>query len=557
MRKLTIILLTVLSLNAQAQLSEQERFHIAKNLDIFNALFKELNLFYVDSIDSDKTIRNNINYMLRGLDPYTEFIPEEEMTDFLQMTTGEYGGVGAIITSRADQDGVYVAEPYEGMPAQLAGMQAGDQLLEIDGVSLAGKNSSFASERLRGEPRTTLTVKFLRPGEKRPREVKIERKRVEIDPVVYYGVLKDGTTGYIHLSRFTTHSAQNIRVALADLTGRKISSLILDVRNNEGGVVEDCLEILNLFIPKGELLLTMKGKVPQMDRTYRSTQEALYPDLPLCVLVNHASASAAEILAGAVQDLDRGVVVGSRTFGKGLVQSPRELPYNARLKLTTAKYYIPSGRCIQAIDYSLRQQGSRERVIPDSLTSVFYTANGRPVKDGGGVAPDLAIDEKDMPNIIYYMDAQNIFFDFVVQWRINHRQIAPPEEFLLTDEDYREFCEFVKSKDFNYDRQSEKAMKSLKEIMEFEGYMDGASAEFEALENKLKPDLDRDLELYRAELSLFLSMQIMKQYYFAKGEQVYFLQQDKVLKKAQEVLADPEGYRNVLNPEKAEETAHR
>lgn len=541
------VCLSFSTINLKAQLSEDDRFQVAKNLDIFNALFKELNLFYVDSIDIEKTIHSNINYMLRGLDPYTEFTPEEKAEDFDRLITGEYGGVGAIISSLIDEDKIYVVEPYEGMPAQLAGMQAGDQLLEIDGVDLKGKNSTFASEKLRGQPNTRIKVKFLRPGETKSREVTFERKRVEIDPVTYYGVLPDSEIGYIYFYRFTTHSAESVRAALNDLIVKhNIKSLIIDVRDNDGGVVENCMEILNNFIPKGELLLTMKGRVPQMDRTYRATQNASFPEIPIAVLANQGSASAAEILAGTIQDFDRGVVLGSRTYGKGLVQSPRQLPYNGRLRLTTAKYYIPSGRCIQAIDYSHRNIDGIASYIPDSLTTTFYTKNGRPVKDGGGVLPDVVIEEEDVPTMAYYMDAQNIFFDFVVQWRIKHPEIASPGDFVLTDEDFAEFKEFVKSKDFTYDRQSEKALTNLRTIMEFENYMDGAAEEFAALENKLKPDLERDLELYKDQLSHYLSLQIMKQYYYAKGEQLFSLRGDKVLEKAVEILSNPEEYEKIL-----------
>ena len=547
MRKVVLFFFLFSPLLLQAQLSEKDRFDIGKSLDIYNSLFKELNLFYVDSIPVNKTIRANINYMLRNLDPYTEYIPEEDMPDFLQETTGEYAGVGAVLPSRADTNAVLVIDLYEGMPAQLAGLRAGDQLLEIDEVSLEGKNSSFASERLRGQPNTTVKIKYLRPGENEPKTVSFERKRIEVDPVVYYGILSD-KVGYIYLSNFTTHSSENIRRALKDLTeNRQITSLILDVRDNPGGSVDDCVEILNHFLPKSELLLTTKGKVPQMDRTFRATRNADESTIPIAILVNQGSASASEILAGTIQDLDRGVIIGTRTYGKGLVQSTRQLPYNGQLKLTTAKYYIPSGRCIQAIDYTHRGEDGRVSYIPDSLVTTFYTKNGRPVKDGGGITPDLKVEEKAIPNIAYYMEARSLFFDFVVDWRIKHPQIASPEGFVLSDQTYEAFKEFVKSKNFTYDRQSEKAMENLKSIMEFENYMDSALEEFKALEDKLKPDLDHDLELYKDQLSKLLSMQIMKQYYYARGEHLFTLKGDEVVEKAMEVLSDTEQYNQILS----------
>jgi carboxyl-terminal processing protease len=441
---------------------------------------------------------------------------------------------------------IIIADPYEGMPAAQAGLIPGDEIIALDGESMDGQTTAYASERLKGQPGTYVKIKFRRLGENKPREVTIERKRIHINPVTYYGVL-DGGIGYIYLSGFTTQSALAVKEALIDLTkNQQINSLIIDVRDNGGGVVEDCLDMLNFFLPKGELLLSMKGKVRQMDRTYRATQMPVEPDLPLSILVNGNSASASEILSGTIQDLDRGVIVGTRTFGKGLVQSTRPLPYDGRLKLTTSKYYIPSGRSIQAIDYANRDEDGRGSFIPDSLTTVYYTSRNRPVRDGGGILPDFVIEDETIPTLIYYMEVNSIFFDFVAQWRVKHPAIAAPSEFVLTDDVYKEFKEFVQSKDFTYDRQSEKAMTSLKKIMEFEGYYDAASAEFQALAEKLKPDLNRDLEFYKTTLSKQLAMQMMKQYYYAKGQLIYSLRDDKVLNKAIEVLQDKTLYDTTL-----------
>ena len=534
----------LISFNIQAQLTEKAHFDIAKYLDIYNALFKELNMYYVDSIDVKKTIEENIAFMLSRLDPYTGYIPEEEMSRFEVQNTGEYGGIGALISYRKGK--IYIEDPYEGMPAALAGLQAGDLLLEIDDINLEGKDSSFASEHLKGQPNTKVKIKFLRAGESKPRELVIERKRVQINPVKYYGVLT-GNIGYIYISDFTTQSASGVKAALEDLkTNKGIEALIIDVRDNGGGVVEYCLEILNYFLPKGELLLTMKGKFSQLDRTYRATQQPIAPDIPLAILVNSSSASASEILAGTLQDLDRAVIIGARTFGKGLVQSQRQLPYDGILKVTTAKYYIPSGRNIQAIDYSHRNEDGSASYVPDSLTSVFYTSKGRLVRDGGGITPDFVTEEKRLPTIVYYMENDNLFSDFAVQWRIKNPKIASPEQFVLSDEDYNEFKTFVLSKDFNYDRQSEKVLGSLKRIVEFEGYLDSASEEFAALENKLKPDLNRDLELHKKVISNELSKEIMRHYYFTKGEIIYSLRDDDDLKKAIEVLSNKNLYVNTF-----------
>jgi carboxyl-terminal processing protease len=531
---------------AYGQLSENQRFEIAKYLDVFNALFAELNLFYVDSLDVRQTIRDGIDGMLERLDPYTEYIPEESVADFQFQLTGEYGGIGALISLRNNEQ-IIIAEPYEGMPAALAGLIPGDRILAIDGESMVGKNTSYASGHLKGQPETEVRIRFLRQGETRPREITIRRKRVAIPPITYHGVLEDGV-GYIRLAAFTSGSALAVKEALLDLTrNHSIRSLVVDVRNNGGGAVEECLSMLNFFIPKGELLLSMKGKVDQLDRAYRATQVPIEPDLPLAVLVNGYSASASEILSGAVQDLDRGVIVGTRSYGKGLVQSPRDLPYGGRLKITTSKYYIPSGRSIQAIDYTHRDEQGRALPIPDSLTTVFYTAHRRPVRDGGGITPDMTVEEEKTPTLLYYMDAHALFFDFVAQWRAKHPSVAAPEVFALEEGVYDEFREFVLSKDFSYDRQSEKAIESLKKIMEFEGYYDAASAEFQALAERLKPDLNRDLELHRELISEFLSMQIMKQYYHEKGQLIYRLRTDKALEAALGVLRDKTLYEDLLS----------
>ena len=483
----------------KAQQTEDEHFETSKQLDVFNALIKELNMFYVDTVDTKTTIRNGIDYMLSKLDPYTNYYSEEEMEDFKFMTTGEYGGIGSIITQRNGK--IYISDPYEGMPAALAGLQAGDEILEINGEMLAGLTTTQASEKLKGQPNTVVKVKFQRPGEKKPQTISITRKRIQIDPVKYYGVIKD-SIGYIYFSNFTDQSVSEVKAAFEDLKNNKhITSLILDLRDNPGGLLNDAIQLVNMFVPKGELVLTTKGKIKQWDRTYRTTQEPVDKEIPLAVLVNRGSASSSEIVAGALQDLDRAVIVGSRTFGKGLVQTSRELPFNGGLKVTTSKYYIPSGRCIQAIDYSHRNPDGSVAAVPDSLTSIFLTYKGREVKDGGGINPDFAVEEKKTPSIIYYLMSDYILFDFATEYKQAHKTIPPVADFIVTDEDYQQFKTFVKGKKFDYDRQSAKTMKVLKEAMEFEGYMNVASEEFKALEEKLKPDLDRDLDLYKEVIS--------------------------------------------------------
>jgi carboxyl-terminal processing protease len=533
--------------SAMAQLSEKQRFEISKNLDIYNALFSELSLYYVDTLDAGKLIPDDIDYLLQKLDPYTEYIPQEEMTNFQFMTTGEYGGIGSLISLRNNK--VIITEPYEGMPAALAGLIPGDEILAIDGESMQGKAITYVSDHLKGQPNTSLTIQYQRIGENEPREITLERKRIHINPVTYYTVLKNNI-GYIYLSDFTAESASAVKEALLDLKSKGITSLIIDVRDNGGGVVEDCLEMLNFFLPKGELLLSMKGRTAQTSQEYHAESAPIEPKLPLVILVNGHSASASEILSGTLQDTDRGVIIGTRTYGKGLVQATRPLPYDGRLKLTTARYYIPSGRLIQAIDYANRDEDGRATAIPDSLTKVFYTKNHRPVRDGGGVLPDIIVEDEKIPTLVMYLEIRSMFFDFVSEWRATHPEIADAEHLEISDALYDEFKTFVSSKDFTYDRQSEKALESLKKIMEFENYYEGASAEFQALTEKLKPDLNRDLDLYKNLISKYLGMQIAKQYYYDKGQLIYLLRDDMVLNKAIEILSNTEIYKNTLTGKK-------
>lgn len=524
---------------------KDNRFEISKNLDIFNSVVKETEMFYVDSLDVEKTVRKGINSMLNSLDPYTEYYPEQEQDVLKLMTTGEYGGIGSIITQR--EDGVYINEPYENMPAAISGLQAGDLLLAIDGVDVTKKTTSEVSDLLKGQPNTKLKIKYQRPGQKKPSEVEVTRKLIVIDQVVYYGVRAD-SVGYIYLKSFTDKSAQEVRAAFEDFKkNHHIKSLILDLRNNGGGLLESAVQIVNYFVPKGEVVLSTKGKVKQWDRTYRTSSEPLDTVMPIAVLVNSASASSAEIVSGALQDLDRAVLVGERTYGKGLVQSTREIPYNGQLKVTISKYYIPSGRCIQAIDYGHKNPDGSVGRIPDSLTTVFNTSKGRLVRDGGGVSPDFEVEEPKLPTMMYYLMSDYIVFDFVTDWVQKHKTIESADKFVFPAQDYEAFKEFVKKKDFKYDRQSEKILKNLKEVAEFEGYMDEASEEYKALEAKLTPNLDRDLERFRKQIIEMISSEIVKRYYFQRGEMIQTLKDDPVLDKTLDVLANSELYKKTLS----------
>ena len=545
-----LLLLAGSILPGQAQ--KDNRFEVSKNLDIFNALVKEVEMFYVDSVDVEKTVRRGINAMLSGLDPYTVYYPEQDMDELKIMTTGEYGGSGSYIRERKEGGG-YIIEPFEGMPAALAGLKAGDRILAIDTVDTSNKTSSEVSELLKGVPNTKMVLKIQRPNEKKPREVELVRKQILVDQVTYYGVRGDGV-GYIYLKGFTDKSAQEVKNALEDLKkNHQIKSLILDLRNNGGGLLESATQIVGMFVPKGKEVVSTKGKVSQWDRTYRTSNEPIDTVMPMAVLINGNSASAAEIVSGALQDMDRAVLVGQRSYGKGLVQSTRELPYEGRLKVTMSKYYIPSGRCIQQMDYSHRKADGSVAAIPDSLTSVFYTSKGRPVRDGGGVRPEFEIEEEEMPTIMYYLVTDFVLVDFVTDWAQKHKTIPPVEEFTVSDEDFEAFKNYAKEKNFTYDRQSEKILKNLKEVAQLEGYTDRDSTIFTELEARLTPNLDRDFDLYKNQIKKLLASEIVKRYYFQKGELLESLKDDEVLDKAIEVLSNPELYSKTLStPEEGE-----
>nr|WP_129729643.1 S41 family peptidase [Parabacteroides goldsteinii] len=528
------------------QAQKDNRFEVSKNLDIFNALVKEVEMFYVDSVDVEKTVRRGINSMLGSLDPYTEYYPEQEMDKLKMMTTGEYGGIGSYIRGR-QEGGVYIIEPFEGMPAALAGLQAGDRILAIDTVDVTEKSSDEVSNLLKGVPNTKMVLKIQRPNEKKPREVELLRKQILVDQVTYYGVRGDGV-GYIYLKGFTDKSAQEVKNAFEDLKkNHQIKSLILDLRNNGGGLLESATQIVSMFVPKGKEVVSTKGKISQWDRTYRTANEPLDTVMPMAVLINGNSASAAEIVSGSLQDMDRAVLVGQRSFGKGLVQSTRELPYNGSVKITMSKYYIPSGRCIQQMDYTHRKADGSVAAIPDSLTSVFYTSKGRPVRDGGGVRPEFEIEEEEVPTMMYYLATDFVLLDFVTNWAQKHKTIPPVEEFTVSDEDFEAFKNYAKEKNFTYDRQSEKVLKNLKEIAKFEGYMNSDSTIFNELEARLTPNLDRDFELYKDQIKKLMASEIIKRYYFQKGELLESLKDDEVLEKAIEVLGNQELYNKTLS----------
>ena len=547
---------------------DDRNFQISKNLDIFNSIFKELDMFYVDTVNAEKMIQTGVEGMLSLTDPYTEYYPEEEVSSLKEMTTGKYGGIGAAIRCYEAKDRIAVVEPTEGMPAAEAGVKAGDIILSVGGKEMVRGDmkpqefSSKVSEALRGEPGTSFVLKVLRPlkNDSTVMEFKITRKNIRTNPVPYYGMVKD-SVGYLALSSFTENSAKDFKKAFIELKQKGAKSLIIDLRDNGGGSLSEAVDIVNLYVPKGQEIVVTKGKVRQAQGSYKTQNEPVDTQIPLAVLVNGATASASEIVSGSLQDLDRAVVIGSRTFGKGLVQTIRPLPYNGTLKVTTSKYYIPSGRCIQAIDYAKKNADGSVARTPDSLTTVFHTAAGREVRDGGGIRPDIEVKGDKIPNIVFYLMNDDLIFDYATQYCWDHPTLASVDDFKLTDADYEAFKKLVKSRNFTYDRQSEKMLKSLKEIAEFEGYMTEAAEEFKALEKKLNHNLDRDLDYFAKPIKEYISQEIVTRYFYQRGAVMERLKDDTDLEEAIKVLQNPVRYREILSalvkkdePAKKEET---
>ena len=528
---------------------DDRNFQIAKNLDTFNSIVKELDMFYVDTLDPNKTVREGIDYMLSSLDPYTEYYPEDDQAELQQMLNASFGGIGSLITYNQKLKRSMIAEPFEGTPAAKIGLKAGDILMEIDGKDLAGKNNQEVSQMLRGAVGTSFKLKVERPDEKggtRPLEFNIVRQTIQT-PMIPYDTIFNKNVGYINLSTFSGTPSKDFKKTFLRLKKEGITSLVIDLRGNGGGRLEEAVEIANFFLPRGKVIVTTKGKTKQASNTYKTLREPLDLDIPITVLVNGGTASASEILSGAFQDFDRAVIVGSRTFGKGLVQTTRPLPYGGVMKLTTSKYYIPSGRCVQAIDYKHRNEDGSVGIIPDSLTTVFHTAAGREVRDGGGVMPDIEVKQEKLPNILFYLVRDNLIFDYATQYCLKHPSISSPQEFKVTDADYNDFKAMVKKADFKYDQQSEKIMKTLKEAAKFEGYLDEASEEIKALEKKLTHNLDRDLDYFSKDIKSMIADEIIKRYYYTRGGIIQQLKDDDGLQAALKILADPVKYKETLS----------
>lgn len=550
-----IILAAWLVLPATAQ--KNHNFEVSKNLEIFNNLFKQLDLYYVDTLDADKLVKTATGSMLNTLDPYTEYYPDDERDDLKQMLTGKYAGIGSLIHYSKNEDRCIISEPFENMPAAEGGLKAGDVILSIAGKEFGPKGSQNTNEftesvinALRGEPGTSFIVKIQRPGEDKPREIKLTRRAIKTPPISYYGMIAENT-GYIYLSSFPEGAATDVRRAVIDLKQKGAKQLVLDLRNNGGGSMQEAIDLVNLFIGKGKTVVELKGKIKSANETYKTQREALDPDIPLAVLVNGNTASSSEITAGTLQDYDRAVVIGTRTYGKGLVQQTRPLPYDGVLKLTTSRYYIPSGRCIQAIDYSHRAANGAVNRIPDSLTNVFHTAAGRPVRDGGGIMPDSVVKVDSVANIVLYLNpgmiTSDVLFNFVTEYTHRHATIDPPEKFDISDEEYENFKRYAKEHNFTYDRQSVKLLDNLKKVAKFEGY--DVAEDIKALEAKLTHNEDYDFEHWKPEIKKLLNNEIMLRYYYRRGLIRNSLNNDKTLDTALAVLNNPQEYRKMLAPQ--------
>ncbi len=546
---LTLCLLTLGLATAQTKTDKEHNFKVAKNIETFSSIYKYLDMMYVDTLNADEVVGNSINYMLRSLDPYTVYYPAENVKDLNLMITGKYAGIGAIIRYDLALKRVTIEEPYENMPAAEVGLKKGDVLLSIDNIDIRNKDTKFVSEHLRGDAGTSFILKILRPTNNKIIKLKITRKMIQMPAVPYYGLQENGI-GYLSLKQFTTECSKEVRRAFIDMKNKGMKKFVLDLRNNGGGSLQEAINIVNMFVPKGITLVKNLGKLKSANREYKTTVEPIDTVMPIVVLVNEETASSSEITSGCLQDLDRAVILGTRTYGKGLVQTTIDLPYNGNLKLTTAKYYIPSGRCIQAINYKHNKGGYIEHV-PDSLTREFHTKKGRIVRDGGGIKPDIEIKPDSLPNIAFYLastgqDSTETMHNWEMKYIKNHPYISNAKTFNITDADYNDFKESVIKSGFKYDRESKKYLEQLEKLTKFEGYYEDAKPEFEALKKKLKHNIAKDLDFNSNILRQILSANLVRVYYYQRGGIENSLQWDKQWKKAKDILNNIKEYNNIL-----------
>lgn len=546
MKKVYIyIIMCLLPLALAAQKKENSNSAISRNLELFNDIYKQLDLFYVDSLNADSVIGRGIRLMLQQIDPFTDYYPEDD-EDLRQMATGKYAGIGSVIRYHRKEQRAVISEPYEGTPSQLAGVKAGDVILSIDGKDVKGMLTPKVSSMLRGEAGTTFELKVRRGKEEK--SFLITRQTIQLPQVPYFGMLSDGQTGYIYLTGFTDGACREVRNALDDVRRQGAKRLVLDLRGNPGGAVNEAVDIANLFLPKGKKVVYTRGKMKRTDREYYTATEPVDSLMPLVVLVDGGSASSSEIVAGALQDFDRAVIMGAKTYGKGLIQMVREVPYRGSLKVTTSRYYIPSGRCIQAYDYRRLNPDGSVGTIPDSLTNVFHTAAGREVRDGGGIKPDVEVKPDSLPTMIYELVQSDEFFDYVTHFCRTHPTIAPVGEFRFSDEDYAAFVDSIQSSGFEAGKPAKQVLQVLRDVIKREGYQETTSAELDALEAKLAYDIRADLMRFRKEIEPFLCDELAHRYYFQKGGVQQQLVGDPCVERALQVLSSPDEYKKILTP---------
>ncbi len=521
-------------------------FEISKNLEIFSTLFKELDIYYVDEIKPGELTKTGIDAMLKSLDPYTTFIPESEIEDHRLSTTGQYGGIGAVVRKKGDY--IVVTEPYEGYPAQKAGLMAGDVIVEVNGQSTKGKTTDEVVKILRGAPNSTATLIVQREGTPGTLKFEVTREEIKIKNVPYYGMVDD-KIGYIKLRGFTNNAGNDVKAALQDLKkNHELDGIILDLRGNPGGLLREAINVVNVFVDKNQLVVSTKGKVEEWNKSYKTLNAAVDANIPLAILVNRGSASASEIVSGTIQDLDRGVVIGQRTFGKGLVQSTRPLVYNTQLKVTTSKYYIPSGRCIQALDYSHKNADGTAGTVPDSLRSKFKTKNGRIVYDGGGIYPDIPVKPRKYSNVLRSLLSNNLIFDYATLYRIKHNSIPDARTFKVDQDEYDLFLEFLKGKNYEYTTQSEKLLEEFQKTAQKEKYFESIENEYKALVDKKQLSKNKDIIKYKDEIAEFLTEEIVSRYYYQRGRIEASLTTDQEVKEAIAVLKDKKRYQSVFDP---------
>ncbi|MEY3412813.1 MAG: hypothetical protein RIQ70_1502 [Bacteroidota bacterium] len=524
--------------------ADERLFEIARNLDIFASVYKEINTYYVDEINPSKTIRTGIDDMLGGLDPYTNYIPEDEIEDYRTMTTGQYGGIGSVIGKHHNK--TVIIMPYPNSPATIAGLKIGDVIVAIDGKPLDTKENTEVSKFLKGQANTTVKLLIERYGEKAPFEITVTRKQIKLENVPYYGMLTDNI-GYLHLSEFMNNAAKDVETAIKELKKTGAKSVVFDLRANPGGLLNEAVDISNLFIPKGKDVVSTKGKIVDWNKTYTALNQPLDAEMPVVVLINGRSASASEIVSGVIQDYDRGVLIGQKSYGKGLVQSTRPLPYNSQIKLTVAKYYTPSGRCIQALDYTHRNEDGTVSTFADSLKTAFKTKNGRTVYDGGGVTPDILVEKKEIAQITTSLVGKSLIFDYATKYAYEHKSIVAAKDFKMSDAAYADFVKFIADKEYDYKTKVETNLEVLIATAKKEAYYDGIKDKIESLKAQISHNKEKDLYTFRKEIQQALEEDIASRYYLQKGAIEASFDHDEDILEAIKILKDTERYKKLLS----------